>query len=269
LNFSLFQFNRQAVSIKMSTCDKCRKVLANRHSLSRHKKTCPVRLSEEGTSLHTSGDSTYSHPAAGSNQYNEKLAENVINGDISSKNEESEPLVKVIKLSGDASPPAFSSHSTSYDNQNDDDEDRPLTESELEELNKNFRSLHFDLINNGCRENIPELLQMLGVLLEANKLSQPDYEKATDVIKQYEVKDHDEDGDDDRGDDHPLTEMEKDKFWARFKTLHHELINKRLRENIMELNKILHILLEEKMVDHIGYMKAINTINKDYLATYL
>ena len=81
----------------------------------------------------------------------------------------------MIKLSGDASPPAFSSHSTSYDDQ-DDYEDRPLTESELEELNKNFRSLHFDLINNGCRENIPELLKMLDVLLEANKLSQADYD---------------------------------------------------------------------------------------------
>ena len=118
------------------------------------------------------------------------MAQNVINGDISSKNEESEPLVKVIKLSADATPSAFSSHSTSYDDQ-DNDEDRPLTE------------------------------------------------------------------------------MEKDKLWARFKTLHHELINKRLRENITKLDKILRILLEEKMVDHAGYMKAINAINKDYLATYL
>ena len=99
----------------MPTCDKCRKVLANRHSLSRHKKICPVRLSEEGTSLHLyTTYTTYSHPA-GSSQYNKKWSENVINGDTSSKNEESEPLVKVIKLSADAAPPAFSSHSTSYD----------------------------------------------------------------------------------------------------------------------------------------------------------
>ena len=173
----------------MSTCDRCRKVLANRHSLSRHKKTCPVRFSEEGTSLHSSGDSTYSHPA-GSSQYSKKWSENAINGDILSKNEESEPLVKVIKLSADGVPSAFSSHSTSYDDQ-DDDEDRPLTESEFKEL------------------------------------------------------------------------------WRRFKTLHHELIHERKRENITELNKILQIRLEEKMLNHIDYMKAINTINKDYLATYL
>ena len=173
----------------MSTCDKCRKVLANRHSLSRHKKTCPVRFSEEGTSLHSSGDSAYSRPV-GSSQYSKKSSRNVINGDILSKNEESEPLVKVIKLSSDAAPSAFSSHSTSYDDQNDD-EDRPLTESDLEEL------------------------------------------------------------------------------WGRFKKLHHELIHKRRRENITELNKILQIRLEEKMLNHIDYMKAINAINKDYLATYL
>ena len=104
--------------------------------------------------------------------------------------EESEPLVKVIKLSADAVPSAFSSHATSYDDQ-DDDEDRLLTESELEEL------------------------------------------------------------------------------WGRFKTLHQELIHERKRENITELNKILQIRLEEKMLNHIDYMKAINAINKDYLATYL
>ena len=139
----------------------------NRHSLSRHKKTCPVCLSEEGTSLHSSGDSTYSHPA-GNSQYSKKSSRNVINGDILSKDEESEPLVKVIKLSSDGVPSAFSSHSTSYDDQ-DDDEDRPLTESELEEL------------------------------------------------------------------------------WGRFKKLR----------------------VEEKMLNHIDYMKAINAFNKDYLATYL
>ena len=205
----------------MSTCDRCRKVLANRHSLSRHKKTCPVRFSEEGTSLHSSGDSTYSHPA-GSRQYSKKWSENVINGDILSKNEESEPLVKVIKLSADGVPSAFSSHSTSYDDQ-DDDEDRPLTESELEELNKEFRSLHFDLVNNGCRENVPELLSMLDVLLEANKISQ-DYIKAIDTINQYEVKD-----------DHPLTEMEKDKLWARFKELHHESIHQKTARKYYKL----------------------------------
>ena len=81
----------------MRTYDKCKKILANRHNLSRHKRICPVRLSEEGTSLHSSGDSTYSYPA-GSSQYSKKWSENAINGDILSKNEESEPLVKVIKL---------------------------------------------------------------------------------------------------------------------------------------------------------------------------
>ena len=94
---------------KMVACSSCTKIMRS-DNLKRHKKTCPVRLSEEGTSLHSSGDSTYSHPA-GSRQYSKKWSENAINGDISSKNEESEPLVKVIKLSAYAAPPAFSSHS--------------------------------------------------------------------------------------------------------------------------------------------------------------
>ena len=114
------------------------------------------------------------------------------------KIEESEPLVKVIKLSADAVPSAFSSHSTSYDDQDDID-----------------------------------------------------------------LEDHVED------DDRLLTESAFKEYWGRFKTLHHELIHKRRRENITELNKILQIRLEEKMLNHIDYMKAINAINKDYLTTYL
>ena len=99
---------------------------------------------------------------------------------------------------------------------------------------------------------------MLDVLLEANKISQADYVKTTDTIKQYEVED----------DDRPLTEMEKGKLWGRFKDLHLELIHKRQRENIMELNKIFHILLEEKVVAHTVYVKAINAINKNYSAPF-
>ena len=94
----------------MHTCDKCRKILANRHSLSRHKKTCPLHHNENGTSLHSSGDSVYAHPA-GSKQYNKQWPENVINADISSRNEESEPMIKQIKLSADSDLPVPSSHS--------------------------------------------------------------------------------------------------------------------------------------------------------------
>ena len=44
--------------------------------------------------------------------------------------------------------------------------------------------------------------------------------------------------------------MEKDKLWARFKELHRELMHKKQRENIVNLNKILRIPLEEELVDH-------------------
>ena len=76
------------------------------------------------------------------------------------RSEGSEPVIKQKKLSADGDPSTSSSHSN----------DRPLAELELEELNRKFRSLHFDLVNNGCQENVPELLLMLDVLLEANKL---------------------------------------------------------------------------------------------------
>ena len=148
-------------------CDDCGKKLASYHSLWRHKKNRVCK----------SADATPSKDVSIPTFLPEKI-------------EESEPLVKVIKLSADVVPSIFSSHATSYDDQ-DDDDDRLLTESEFKEL------------------------------------------------------------------------------WGRFKTLHHELIHERKRENIMELNKILQIRLEEKMLNHIDYMKAINAINKDYLATYL
>ena len=80
----------------------------------------------------------------------------------------------------------------------------------------------------------------------------------------------DQDDIDEDEDDVPLlTESELEEVWGRFKKLHHELIHKRKRKNITELNKILQIQLEEKMINHIGFMTVINAINKDYLATYL
>ena len=65
------------------------------------------------------------------------------------------------------------------------DEDGPLTESELEEFTKNFRILHFDLVHKGHCQNVPELLDMLNVLLEADEISQADYMKTTCKIKDY------------------------------------------------------------------------------------
>ena len=177
---------------KMIACSSCTKMMRS-DNLKRHKRTCPEQLSKIDTSLHSSGDSAYSHLAE-SSQYNKKWPENDINADISLKTEESEPMIKQIKLSVDGDSSTPSTHSMSHDELDDidDDDDVPLlTESELEEV------------------------------------------------------------------------------WGRFKKLHHELINKRLRENITELNKILQIRLEEKMINHTDYMKAINAINKDYLATYL
>ena len=170
-----------------------------RNSLWRHRKTCPEHLSEIRTSTHSSGDSAYSHPA-GRSQYNKQWPNNVINVDISSGDEESEPVIKQIKLSADGDSSTPSSHSMSHDELDDNDDD---------------------------------------------------------------------DDDQVKDDDHPLTEMEKERFSGRFKKLHHELIHKRKRENITELNKILQIRLEEKILNHIDYIKAINAINKDYLATYL
>ena len=57
--------------------------------------------------------------------------------------------------------------------------------SELEQLIKSFRTLHFDLVHKGHRQNVPELLDMLGVLLEADEISQADYMKTTSKIKGY------------------------------------------------------------------------------------
>ena len=60
-----------------------------------------------------------------------------------------------------------------------------MNESEIEELCKRFKSLQYDLIHKGHRENVSELLDMLNVLLEAGLISQADYMKTTNKIKDY------------------------------------------------------------------------------------
>ena len=65
------------------------------------------------------------------------------------------------------------------------DEDESLNESEIEELNKRFKSLHYGLIHKGLRENASELLDILDILVEADLISQADYKQATNKIKDY------------------------------------------------------------------------------------
>lgn len=66
---------------------------------------------------------------------------------------------------------------------NTDDEDGPLNESEIEELCKRFKSLQYDLIHKGHRENVSELLDILDVLLEADLISRADYIQTTNKVK--------------------------------------------------------------------------------------
>ena len=66
-----------------------------------------------------------------------------------------------------------------------EDEDGPLTESELKEMIEQFLALHHDLVHKGRRENVPELLNMLGVLLEASEITRKEYMKMTKKIKSY------------------------------------------------------------------------------------
>ena len=67
----------------------------------------------------------------------------------------------------------------------DEEEDYPLTETEIEELRKRFKSLHYDLLRKGHRENIGELLDMLNVLFEGEHISQADYIKTINRIKNW------------------------------------------------------------------------------------
>ena len=69
------------------------------------------------------------------------------------------------------------------DDESDEDEEGPLTESEMEEFCEQFRTLYYALIHEGRRENIDELLDMLGVLLDEGQISQADYMKTTNKIK--------------------------------------------------------------------------------------
>ena len=56
-----------------------------------------------------------------------------------------------------------------------DDEDGPLTESELQELIDSFRTLYFNLVHKGHRQNVSELLDILKMLLEADEITRADY----------------------------------------------------------------------------------------------
>ena len=69
--------------------------------------------------------------------------------------------------------------------ESDEDEEGPLTEPELKELLDCFRTLHYDLLHKGRRENVPELLDMLDVLLETGEITRADYMKTTNKIKGY------------------------------------------------------------------------------------
>ena len=63
--------------------------------------------------------------------------------------------------------------------------DVPLNESDLIELLKRYKMLQSDLIQKGRRQNVPELLNMLNVLLESDVINQADYEKMSNRIKGY------------------------------------------------------------------------------------
>ena len=63
--------------------------------------------------------------------------------------------------------------------------DVPLNESDLIELLKRYKTLQSDLIQKGRRQNVPELLSMLNVLLESDVINQADYVKMNNRIKGY------------------------------------------------------------------------------------
>ena len=56
---------------------------------------------------------------------------------------------------------------------------------ELEDMKECFKSLHFHLVHKGHRQNIPELLNMLDILLEAGEITRTEYAKWTDEINGY------------------------------------------------------------------------------------
>ena len=63
--------------------------------------------------------------------------------------------------------------------------DVPLNESDLIELLKRYKTLQSDLIQKGRRQNVPELLNILNVLLESDVVNQADYVKMNNRIKGY------------------------------------------------------------------------------------
>ena len=70
-------------------------------------------------------------------------------------------------------------------NESDEDEEGPLTESELDEMIENFKKFYFELIHEGRRENIDELIDILCIWRESGQISQADYMKTANKIKNY------------------------------------------------------------------------------------
>ena len=66
----------------------------------------------------------------------------------------------------------------------DEDEEGPLTEVELDESIKDFEKFYFELRHEGRRENIGELMDILGIWRDSGEISLTDYLKVATIIEQ-------------------------------------------------------------------------------------
>lgn len=144
-------------------------------------------------------------------------------------------------------------------------------ECQLDEMVEEFRKLYYELVNEGRRENVPELLDILCIWRDAAQIDQEQYKKFCMKINAISMKDNvyssdesltDDAVDDD--DDHPLLDASAIKrLHKRFKLLHYDLINKGHTDNAPILRGLLDILKGEGEINQEEYEKGLKAVT-DY-----
>lgn len=288
-------------------CDRCNKSLASRQSLWNHRQRCNgdvMKSSNMSDSMRTTPSNVT--PAVGrkrsldppslggekkiKNPKIQALLDAVIDDGITDDSTiENDPLAKkmektpAVKEINKVIPPLplqvndQDESGVDEDERDVDDENREKTlceECELAEMVEDFKKLYSELINEGRRENVPELMNILCIWRDAAQIDQEQYKKLYMKINAASMKDNvyssdeslTDDANDDDDDDHtPLDASAVKRLRKRFKLLHYDLINKGHKMNAPILRGLLDVLKDEGCISNqMDYEKAIKSIT-DYL----
>ena len=136
-------------------------------------------------------------------------------------------------------------------------------ECQLDDMVEDFKKLYSELINEGRRESVPELMSILCIWREDGQINQEQYKKLCMKINAASMTD-DVYNSDESDDDHtPLDASAIKRLRKRFKLLHYDLINKGHTDNAPILRGLLDILKGEGEINQEEYEKGLKVVT-DY-----